>query len=268
MTPWFFGKPGRSLFGVLHEHDATRPARGGVLIVSPWGHEAIRTHRLHRVLADRLARLGYDALRFDAYGSGDSGGLDDDVSLAGWRGDILTAHQALAARSGQPVVCWAASRLGAAAALQASASMSQVPRLVLCDPIVDGSAYLETLRIKHIEALNATFGVQRLDWDQPPGADRAEVSEAIGFAIGPSLRAELQALRPSDMKARADSLGGLVRSRAAAGLAEWLSQQPRRWDDHVLRQDFDWTSDDSLNTALVPADALSALLKTIDGHRG
>jgi hypothetical protein len=33
----------------------------------------------------------------------------------------------------------------------------------------------------------------------------------------------------------------------------------------VLQRDFEWTSDDSLDTALVPADALAALLQSIDG---
>ena len=65
---------GRQLAALYHPPTSADRGRA-VLILNPLGQEAVRAHRLLRVLADRLARLGVHVLRFDFHGCGDSAGL-------------------------------------------------------------------------------------------------------------------------------------------------------------------------------------------------
>jgi predicted alpha/beta hydrolase len=66
-VPTFFGPSGSPLFGVLHL-PVDNQIRGGVLICGSLGKEGMDSVRLHRTLADGLARLGFGVLRFDYLG--------------------------------------------------------------------------------------------------------------------------------------------------------------------------------------------------------
>ncbi len=267
MTPLHFGSPQRRLFGLLHRAEPAPARRGAVLLAMPFGHEAVRTHRLHRVLADRLARTGHDVLRFDWYGTGDADGDDADVSLGGWRDDLLAAHATLARHTGAAAVCWLASRLGAAAALQLVCRGLLPPqvRLRLWDPVLDGSAYLEALRRKHVQALEASFSLPSRRWAQHLADPIAYTGEAIGFAIAPRLRQEVLAVAAAGLVLPRDADVALVCSPGSADAIGWARRQQVPPPLALLERDFDWTSDDSLNTALVPGDALLQLLTAIDG---
>ena len=73
---------GRRLAALYHPPTSADRGRG-VLILNPLGQEAVRAHRLLRVLADRLARLGVHVLRFDFHGCGDSSSDDLDGEMKG-----------------------------------------------------------------------------------------------------------------------------------------------------------------------------------------
>src|SRR5690349_2644367 len=97
--PLYFEADSRRLFGMFHPRPATAAPRRGVLLCNAFGREAIRAHRVFRVLAERLSRAGCDVLRFDYYATGDSAGDDGEVDFSAWPRDILAAHSELLARS-------------------------------------------------------------------------------------------------------------------------------------------------------------------------
>ena len=106
--------PGREVIAFAHRarrKDPTAPQRA-VLILNPFGQEAVRTHRLLRVTADRLARSGFDVLRFDYFGSGDSPGTDECADLQGWAQDVIAAHRMLREFSKAAHISWLGIRLG------------------------------------------------------------------------------------------------------------------------------------------------------------
>ena len=270
-----FGPPARRLFGILHRGERAGAARGGVLMVPPFGHEGVRTHRLYRVLATRLARLGFDAFRFDPWGMGDSGGEDRDVRLAGWTEDVLLADAEAARLTGRPAVAWVGARLGATVVLlarhrRAPGSVAGAgPHLVLWDPVVDGAGYLAELRVRHVESLEASFSVPDAAWRLQLQDPSTFHDEAIGFALAPAFRDEVLALTGATLQppagARIDLLlspGSATDARTWAG----LHAAQVHWRD--LAADVEWTSDDSLNTALVPTDALGYMLEVLDGRAG
>ena len=81
-VPTYFGPSDSPLFGVLHL-PVDDQIRGGVLICGSLGKEGMDSIRLHRTLAEALARRGFGVLHFDYLGAGDSAyaqGRDDAVT--------------------------------------------------------------------------------------------------------------------------------------------------------------------------------------------
>ncbi len=130
------------------------------MICPPVGSEYTRSHRSLRHLADRLARAGVPALRFDYHGIGDSPGIDlDPDRLGAWKANIRTAIAQARALSGRERVCVVGVRLGATLAALATAA-EPVDRLVLWNPCIAGKAYGREMRALAMAAERQTCGVE------------------------------------------------------------------------------------------------------------
>lgn len=258
MIPFRFGPAPRQLYGVHHPAAPGRPAAQAVLLCNPFGQEAVRTHRMYRVLADRLSRAGIHVLRFDYLGTGDAAGDDTDGNLEVWRDDVLTAHQELQRRAMGAPVAWVGARLGATlAALAAVQAPGLAARLVLWEPVVDGAAYLEALARQHRAALLSSYGLV------PKAYQRVPENEAMGFAMSDTLVSGLRGLalpafaglRPRDLNLIAPATDRRAAALAEQCRAEGAAAVTLQAFDHR----FDWASEEALNTALVPQEAVKLL---------
>jgi len=268
MTPFMFGRAGRRLFGIFHERAPAAHAGGAVLVCNPFGQEAIRAHRMFRVLAERLARAGHDCLRFDYFGTGDSAGDDEDGDLEGWVDDVLTAHVELQRRSRTSRPAWVAPRLGASIAVLAARRVpAPAPRLVLWDPVIDGRDYLALLRDRHVESLERSYGLPDATWRRRLEADPgAFADEAIGFAIPGGLRRQIERLDGAALSPpSAGELHVLARPEDTV-VSAWLQSVTARGSDVChwpLSHHFDWAAAEAMNTTLVPAHALARMMASI-----
>lgn len=262
MTPFRFGPAARQLYGVYHAAVPPRSGGDAVLICNPLGQEAVRFHRMQRVLADRLCSRGIAVLRFDYYGCGESAGDDEDADFAGWCDDLLLAHRELLRRSRAARISWLGVRLGASAAALASARAEPTPhRLVLWDPVLDGPACLAQLATAQARSLAEASGRASAT------AAAAIGGEVLGFGIGEAMVEQIGALRAGMLDvARAAQvqllaspqdadLGALADRWRAAGLS--TSFVP-------IEQRFDWSSEEAMNTALVPAAVLDLLAARLE----
>jgi uncharacterized protein len=146
MLPLFFGSAERRLFGVYESAQRRSEVARAVLLCNSWGAEYLNAHHSLRVLAQRLCAAGFDTLRFDYFGEGDSGGETTDADLDGWKQDIATAVAELKAMSTASRVVVLGLRLGASLAAEVAPALAgDIDRLVLWDPIVDGASYLTEL---------------------------------------------------------------------------------------------------------------------------
>jgi pimeloyl-ACP methyl ester carboxylesterase len=103
-------------------------------------------------LGRQLAARGFNVLRFDYYGSGDSAGNESEVRLSGWREDIAAAIEELKDISAAKGVALIGLRLGASLAAQIAAGCRMdIAALVLWDPAVSGPEHLEVLEIEWTE---------------------------------------------------------------------------------------------------------------------
>ncbi|RZL94310.1 MAG: alpha/beta fold hydrolase [Variovorax sp.] len=267
MIPMHFGPASRELFGLFHA-----PAEDSgiaVLICPPLGQEAIRTHRLWRVLADRLARSGVAVLRFDYYGSGDSPGDDTDGELEGWRRDVCAAHEELRRRRvGSRRIMWLGARLGGAVAVMAAKSGRCDPsRLILWDPIIDGARYLTQLRAGHVEALEHSFCLPDPAWRRRLAEEKdAFTDELFGFGMSTAMREQLRALAPQSLQLTALHETVVLADTGDQAVQQWAAGEAAR---HMplrispFQHPLIWTSDPHPNNAMVPAEALQRLLAEV-----
>jgi alpha-beta hydrolase superfamily lysophospholipase len=141
--PVVFGDPGRPLAGRVHE--ASGQLLGAVVICNPWGYEENCAHAAFQQLAHRLSERGFEVLRFDYEGCGDSwGDSTEPQQLARWIASCGAAISFMSERTGCAVGV-IGLRMGATLCALASAA-HPVAATVLWDPIVNGHRYLRGIR--------------------------------------------------------------------------------------------------------------------------
>jgi alpha-beta hydrolase superfamily lysophospholipase len=104
-------------------------------------------YRTVRILAERLAALGFDALRIDYDGTGDSTGDHDQPGRPeAWRRSVVCAISEARRLSGSHPVAIVGLRAGALVALHAIPEIGVVDRLVLWSAFPSGRAYVRELK--------------------------------------------------------------------------------------------------------------------------
>lgn len=183
MQPFYFGTSEQQLFGVYHAAESGSSKRAGVVLCHPVGHEYLRAHRAFRNLAAALASQGFHVLRFDYFATGDSAGDGSQLSVRQCLSDLETAIDELKDIAGVTKVSLVGLRLGATFAALAGSRRSDVDRMALWDPVMDGSAYVAELQ-----------GLQRRWLEDRLGARAGiehEHAELIGLPLSDALRREL-----------------------------------------------------------------------------
>src|SRR6201995_3719469 len=140
-VPTFFGPSESPLFGVIHL-PVDNQIRGGVLICGSLGKEGMDSVRLHRILADDLARRGFGVLHFDYLGLGDSAyaqGRDDAV--ANWVASVGHALDYLTLIGAESATA-IGIRAGCLILNEYLTQSHTVNRVVYLDPYGTGRRYL------------------------------------------------------------------------------------------------------------------------------
>jgi pimeloyl-ACP methyl ester carboxylesterase len=258
IEPFFFGSPGRQLFGCYHEPPAWPAREQGVVLCYPTGQEYIRSHRACHHLAAQMARAGFPTLRFDYFGTGDSAGDNEDGNLEQWQADLALAVAELRARSGVEQVILVGMRLGASLALLASSRIAGLAGLILWEPVVSGPQYLAELQQQQEDLILRFFAQPR---DYRPGAVPAEL---LGFAISPAMHAGVAAL---DLLRATPPRGRpvlLIESHARPDIAALQTQlQQAARSTHIQVPTFTvWVED--VDKGLVPQQLLEAIVAWLE----
>jgi pimeloyl-ACP methyl ester carboxylesterase len=144
-VPTFFGPSDSPLFGVVHL-PVDKQIRGGVLICGSLGKEGMDSARLHRTLADGLARLGFGVLRFDYLGTGDSAYAQvRDDAVANWVasvGHALDYLTLIGAESATAIGIRAGCLILDKYLARSNAQSHKISRVVYLDPAGTGRRYL------------------------------------------------------------------------------------------------------------------------------
>jgi len=191
MNPFYFGTSERRIFGIYEPAALGSKRKRAAVLCYSWGPEYLYAHRTMRQLAIKLSMAGVHTLRFDYFGTGDSGGDAADTDLKGWESDIALAIEEIKDMVDVTKVSLIGLRLGATVAASVATKLwKEIDALVLWDPIVSGKEY----------QLSLDPG-ERERWHGGPKAagESAQVREASGFVCSTSMIRELPALNLGDM---------------------------------------------------------------------
>ena len=173
-------------------HAPRGACRGALVYVHPFAEEMNRSRRMAALGARALAAQGYGVLLLDLHGCGDSGGDFGDATWDGWLRDIACARAWIEERLGRTAGLWGL-RVGALLAVAHAQTAPIAPeRLLLWQPVTNGSGYLNGfLRLRLAGELLAggsdSGGTDALREALVSG----ESLEIAGYALNPQLAAGL-----------------------------------------------------------------------------
>ena len=244
---------------------AISPYNRSVLLCNPLGQESVRLHRFYRVLAERLSRLGIAVLRFGLLRDGESAGEEVEGRLARWCDDVLEAHRELIRLSGAKKIS-----LDRRSPRRFDRTPGRYP------PVwprwIDSSygnqfwtvrpiwpSLLKTMRAPWPARACHCIHKHRLDLMAKPG---------LCHEPGPDRRHRAdQRPRPDAGHAGTHDLGNRpTRRHRSCRHRAGRPSYPANTQHQALSVPFAWTSEEALNTSLVPPAALQALSQ-LDGGR-
>jgi alpha-beta hydrolase superfamily lysophospholipase len=257
MQPFYFGTSQQQLFGVYHAPETTTVRQSAVLLCQPLGHEYLRAHRAFRNLAVSLAAQGAHVLRFDYFGCGDSAGEGEQATVDQCLADVATAIEELKDTSGASKVSLIGLRVGATLATLTAARRSDVDRIVLWDPVLDGHAYLADVRDLHNRWLADRMGA---------GAPASARDELLGFPATAAMLGQLSAatLTPlPPIQAKGVWLMVSEELTAYAQLREALDRGGLTAGYGVVPGEGNWESLDFVHQTLLPHAMIRAIASAL-----
>ncbi len=195
MNPLYLGTQERRLFAVYEPAAAKDRRTRAAVLCHPWGAEYVYAHRTLRQLAVKLSAGGFHTLRFDYFGTGDSGGEDSEANPAAAEADVESAIEGLQDIVGVARVALIGLRLGATLAARAAMRRQEhVEALVLWDPIVlpeEAAAMSRSLPARTLVMLtenqaveNALTGVTAESMSAPcPWVEDAAITGAVPVRV-------------------------------------------------------------------------------------
>ena len=179
-------------------HPPAGQCRGALVYVHPFAEEMNKSRRVAALQSRAFAAMGIGVLQIDLAGCGDSEGDFADARWEHWKLDLAAGCAWLGERLGRPAGLWGL-RLGALLALDyARSAQHPVERLLLWQPVLQGSNYLTQflrLRVAGDMLAEGEAGAG----GGGTGALRAQLAagaalEVAGYLLAPQLAAAIDAL--------------------------------------------------------------------------
>jgi uncharacterized protein len=193
----FLEHHGRKLFYLL-VGPADVAVHSSVLFLPPFTEEMHMSRHIVASQARELAAAGYNVMLLDLTGCGDAGGDFADASWQIWLQDATFAAHTLANYGAGPLMLWGL-RLGALLACELSQCRSDIHKLVLWQPILNGEQQIDQfLRLRTAaSAVNSpsTFDRKTL-WNELRSGHSLEIA---GYNLSSTLALEMAKVRLYDL---------------------------------------------------------------------
>ena len=212
MEPFFFGR-NNHLFGIFHPNMSAE-SRGAILVAPPLLTETIRTHYALKEISVGLSKVGFDVLRFDFSGCGDSAGDLREITVEHWVEDLREAAEELKALTGETQVSSFSARFSSALVALLSARM-RWKSTVLWDPLLSGKNWIEQLEYVRSLLLNHQL---------------TDSHEYLGELTSPGFTESLAAIDAAQISAM----------RVVAIVTDDQSQVDPQWESRKLSFDSAW----------------------------
>jgi len=251
VNPFYFGSSKSALYGVHHPPRAGDGPARAVLLCYPMGAEYMRAHRAFRQLTTLLVKGGAHVLRFDFFGTGDSAGDGDQATVERWLADVDVAIEELKELTQIPRVTIIGLRFGGTLAALACQERTDVEHLVLWDPIVDGTQYVQEMTANHVR--------EQRGRGQSPAQPVAGVH---GFPLTATLRDAIEAIDLLTWPG-ANAITDIITSSEredATDLVHRLAARGRSASGFVFPSNGNWAESDAFGSALIPQGIIQGVL--------
>lgn len=194
----FLEHQGRKLFYLLFQPSEVE-ARGSVLFLPPFTEEMNKSRHIVAVQARDIAAKGYNVLLLDLTGCGDSGGEFVDASWQIWLQDAAFAVHTLTNLGAGPLIFWGL-RMGALLACELSQSRTDVEKLILWQPTLNGEQQIDQfLRLRTV--LSVVNGQEPFDrktlWNELRSGRSLEIA---GYELSSTMALEMAKRRLNDLR--------------------------------------------------------------------
>lgn len=261
MDLFYFGNADQSLFGIYHAPLTNADRDMGIVLCNPFGSEYVFSHRTLRILAVRLAGIGFHVLRFDYFGSGDSAGESDAATVEQWKKNISMAIDQIKDVAGVSRVSLIGLRLGATLAAIVAPDRGDVENLLLWEPVIQGQAY-----IKEMESIQQSWLALE---DFPTSViqrDQDEPVEILGFPLTSAMRESIRKIDLLNLQRRPARKVLLLRNLASiddAPIAKHLGSLGAAVDKLKLVSPSVWLESSGFSRVVVPNQILQSILEWI-----
>jgi exosortase A-associated hydrolase 2 len=145
MEEFFYFKniSAKNLFGAIHYPE--EKSSKGVLICHPLFEEKLHVHRVLVDFSRLLSSAGFNVMRFDYYGEGDSAGQFEEATVKTRLFDINSALGTFKSKIPMREIALLGVRFGATLASLYAETTKEINALVLWAPILRGKDYLHQL---------------------------------------------------------------------------------------------------------------------------
>ena len=182
--PTFIESAAGRLYSVHYQPRSVRKDHA-ILFAHSLGHEYVRGHRNFQQLAVALCGRGFDVIRFDYLGTGDSDGLSEEVNAQTMIRNLVDVRQHIIDHTGIMRISLVGLRLGATVATHLRDAFQC---MVLWDPVPSGKSFLELLDRFHHHALTSGMRFNRIRTDTGE-------NQRYGYRMNESKRASFAELR-------------------------------------------------------------------------
>lgn len=224
------------------------------MFCNPWGQEYLRAHQSLRFLAGLTAEKDLHALRFDYFGTGDSGGTSfEGDDPRDWVQDLNEAIGELKDTAALRSVALVGLRLGAAIAAEVALRRKDVDRLVLWDPVLDGPAYAEEL-VTLGKAITGSAGKMPAGFPSEGG-----VVQTMGFPMTQPGQAGIRSILPSLIQAGLPPvllISTVPDPERYSFLERALDEAGIEWSRETVEGPEAWVEEENFGTSGMPVAAL------------
>lgn len=252
----FLEHRGRRLFFLLLEPTA-RAAHSSILYLPPFAEEMHKSRRIVASQARELVAAGYNVMLLDLSGCGDAGGNFSDASWQIWMEDATFAAHTLAKLGAGSLTIWGL-RLGALLACKLSQGRSDIQRLLLWQPVLNGEHQIDQfLRLRTVASAvsgHSTFDRKAL-WNELRAGRSLDVA---GYELSSAMALQMSKDRLNDFNPGCpvnwleigNSSDGRISEASANVIAHWREQGGSVDTSYVMGEPFWRTVNAKINIDL------------------
>lgn len=156
MEMFHIGPDEKKLVCVFHPANDCKLRKTGIIICNPIGQEYIRFYKAISLLSTELSMEGYSTFRFDYFGTGDSYGDNEDLTIESGLNDLKNVIKEMREGGGIQGICLVGIRFGTILSLLA-ASEPEIIALVLWNPLFSGKAMFDDLVSQNNKFISSSF---------------------------------------------------------------------------------------------------------------